>query len=269
MSRVGRVGSDINIRVKFYASGVLFDPFDISNVLILDASEGGNTLASLPPNKISTGIYEITWSVPNVAAGRYYDEWTWTAVLDFPSKTQTYSFRIDAALPSPSVVEDNIPLTGGPLFVGTREIDFFDSITKELIQKIVSQKVFYYPVSAEHTKTNELYDEAIRKTVYTPVEIKALILYNEPNQTVSQFSYDTIYSIEVYFHIHELKERNIIPREGDFVKFGKIMYEIEKLVQPQIVYGQIDEKVMLKATCRVSRKSQFEVFDGIPAQPED
>lgn len=153
----------------------------------------------------------------------------------------------------------------GRLFLGSKELNFFNNITKELLQKIVEQKIIYYSVSEEHTKTHRLYDEAINKTVFRPVEINALVLFNEPIQTATQFSIDTVYSIEVYFHVHELEERNIIPKEGDFVKFGDILYEIEKLNKPQIVYGQAENLVMMKAICRVSRKSQFEVLDGIRA----
>ncbi len=88
-------------------------------------------------------------------------------------------------------------------------------------------------------------------------------MYIEPVQTATKFSIDTIYSLEVYFHIHELLDRNITPREGDFCKFGTILYEIEKLQQPQITFGQIDRKIMIKATCRVARNSQLEVLDDI------
>jgi len=149
------------------------------------------------------------------------------------------------------------------LFVGNREINFFNSLSKELIQKVVCQKVLYYSVSEEHTNSHRLYDEAIKKTTYRPVELNARVLFNEPNQTVGQFSIDTVYSIEVYFHQEELRERNLIPREGDFLKFGTIVYEIEKLNKPQITYGQVENNVMIKAECRVSRKSQFEILDDL------
>jgi len=149
------------------------------------------------------------------------------------------------------------------LFVGDRELDFFKLLTKELMQKVIAQKVIYYAVSEEHTNSHRLYDEAINKTVWRPVEINALVLYNEPLQTATQFSIDTIYSLEIYFYTRELQERNVIPREGDFVKFGDIVYEIEKLSRASITYGQVENEVMLKANCRVSRKSQFEVLDDI------
>lgn len=148
-----------------------------------------------------------------------------------------------------------------PLFVNDQEVNFFNSISKELIQRIVGQKVVYYSVSQEHTKVDDLYNEAVRKTVWRPVEINALILYQAPEQTNTGFGIDTIYRIEIYFHKAELTERLVNPREGDFVKFGEVMYEIESLTEPQIVFGQIENKVMLKATCRVSRESQFDVKD--------
>lgn len=152
------------------------------------------------------------------------------------------------------------------LFVGDKENNFFNSITKELIQKTVCQKVIYYAISEQETNVHRLYDEAIKKTVHTPVEVNALVLYNEPSQSANQWSIDTVYSIDVYFHMNELEERKLIPREGEFVKFGNILYEIEKLNRPQIVYGQIEHQVMVKAVCRVARKSQLEILDDIKGQ---
>jgi len=150
------------------------------------------------------------------------------------------------------------------LFVTDKEKRFFDSITKELIQKIICQKVIYYAISDEHTNTHRLYDESIRKTTFRPVEVNALVLFDDPIQNVGEFSIDTVWHIEVYFNVEELKERNLIAREGDFLKFGDITYEIEKLTQPQIVYGQIEKSVMIKSVCRSSRKGQFEVLDNLP-----
>jgi hypothetical protein len=47
------------------------------------------------------------------------------------------------------------------------------------------------------------------------------------------------------------------------------MYEIQSLTQPQETYGLIDEKVMIKATCIVSRKSNFQVLDHLPEGEEN
>ena len=145
------------------------------------------------------------------------------------------------------------------LFITGKELQFFNSINKELIQRIIGQEITYYHVSIEKTVVNELYNEAIEKVVYQPVLLNALILYNAPEQTSTNFTVDTVYSIEVYMHIHELEERNIKPREGDFVKFGEVMYEVATLTQPQITFGQIENMVMWKATCTIARESNFKI----------
>jgi hypothetical protein len=145
------------------------------------------------------------------------------------------------------------------LFVTDKEINFFNSINKELIQRIVGQEITYFHVSVEKSVVNDLYNESIDKVVYSPVVINALVLYNPPEQTSTNFSMDTIYSIEVYIHNYELEERNIIPREGDFVKFGEVMYEAIKITKPQLTFGQIDNKVMYKLVCNIARESNFKI----------
>ena len=251
---IGRVGETVNLVTRFNVNGVLFNPYSILSVRILDSN--GNLVATLAaPTNTSTGVYQASWSIPvGPAPAVYNDSWTWQAQSDMSTQTRAYSFRVDG-----NYADNNIAKNIGPLFVTPKELNFFNHINKELIQRIVAQTITYYAVSEEHTKTHKLYDEAITKTIFQPVTINARVLYKSPDQNVGQFSIDTVYSIECYFHIFELQERNIIPREGDFVKFGNTVYEIEKLTRPQITYGQIDHEVMVKAECRVSRKSQFEL----------
>jgi hypothetical protein len=151
------------------------------------------------------------------------------------------------------------------LFVSDKELHFINSLNKELIQNVVNQKIIYYSVSEEHTKSNDLYNESIHKTVFSPVEINARLLLKAPEQTTTGFSMDTSYEIEAYFHMDELFQRNITPREGDYMKWGKVVYEIKKLTKPQIIAGQIEQEMMIKAECVVSRKSNFDVVDDTPA----
>lgn len=253
---IGRVGESVNLLTRFSVNGVLFNPYAIISVQIQD--EHGNVITTLPaPGNLSTGVYQASWTPPaGTAPGIFYDVWTWQAEASMSTQIRSYSFRVDGNYGTDKVIKHT-----GPLFVTPRELNFFNHMNKELIQRIVAQRITYYSVSQEHTKSDNLYDEAIQKTIFQPVDINARVLYKAPDQSTSQFSIDTIYAIEAYFHIFELKERNIIPREGDFIKYGNTVYEIEKLTRPQITYGQIDHEIMVKAECRVSRKSQFELVD--------
>ncbi len=256
----GTVGATVTLTQKFYANGALFNPNSITSVTIYDAESGGNSVTTLTPTQQSTGVYVASWTIPAGTVPQiYYDEWIWTAVSSMDTRTQRHGFRVDGAVIPAGEMPGVNPV---PLFVSSRELDFFTGINKELIQRIIGQKIVYYSVSEELTKTHSLYNEALRKTTLRPVEINALILFVDPQQTNTNFGIDTIYKIEVYFHKSELAERLIVPHEGDFVKFGAVFYEIEQLTEPQITFGQIDHKVMLKAVCRVSRQSQFDIAEG-------
>ena len=48
-----------------------------------------------------------------------------------------------------------------PLFTGQKEKDFVKQINDEVIERIIGQGVFYYPISVEHTEFHEIYGEAI------------------------------------------------------------------------------------------------------------
>ena len=144
-------------------------------------------------------------------------------------------------------------------FITDREIAFVNAITNELIQNVVGQEIKYYGISIPETQVNTLYSEAIKKTWNPPVQVNCLVMYDNQNTVSSNMGQDSQYSAEVYFHALELTERNVLPREGDFVEFGQIFFEITSVTQPQLVFGQVNNKVMTKCVCVPSREGQFQM----------
>lgn len=146
----------------------------------------------------------------------------------------------------------------GNKFVTDREIAFINAINKELLQRVVGQEIKYYAINLPQTQVHRLYQEAVKKTWAAPVNINALVLYDNPTVKSTNFGQDSDYSAEVYFHTQELTERNVRPREGDFVEFGQVFFEITAVTQPQIVFGEINNKIMTKCVCVPSRQGQFQ-----------
>ncbi len=142
-------------------------------------------------------------------------------------------------------------------FVTTRELDFISNITKELLQGVVEEKVRYYAISLESSVIDRLYEEAVKKVWAAPVEFDALVHWDQGPTKAGRFGMDANYSVEVYAHKNELVDRNIEVREGDFVEYGGVFFEITSATQPQIVFGQVNNKVMVKMTCVQSREGQF------------
>lgn len=142
-------------------------------------------------------------------------------------------------------------------FVLDREIAFINAINKELIQNVVGQEVHYYAIIPDKTRANRLYNESTKKTWAAPVKLNALVSYDNPNVSSTQQGQDANYSAEIYCHTEELNERNVNPREGDFVEFGQIYFEITSVTRPQLVYGQVNNKIMTKLMCTPAREGQF------------
>ncbi len=143
-------------------------------------------------------------------------------------------------------------------FITERELAFIARINRELIQKVVGQEVSYYEIDLEKSRVHRLYEEAIEKTWKPPVLVNARVLWDNPSSVHNVIGIDSKYTAEVYFHTDELNDRNVSPKEGDFIEFGQVFFEITAVTQPQIVFGQVNNRIMTKCVCVPSREGQFQ-----------
>ncbi len=145
-----------------------------------------------------------------------------------------------------------------PLFTGKKEKDFVKQINDEVIERVIGQGVFYYPISIEHTEYHEIYGEALIKTFLPPVRVHALVEWAEFITEAGKFGIDRRRSINVHFHKRRLTEdQNLYVREGDFVKYGDLFYEIVSLSEPQELFGQNESKMEIVAKCIRAREGRF------------
>ena len=145
-----------------------------------------------------------------------------------------------------------------PLFTGKKEKDFVKQINDEVIERVIGQGIFYYPISIEHTEFHEIYGEAITKTFLPPIRVHALVEWTEYVTETGKFGVDRRRAISIHFHKRRLTEdQNLYVREGDFVKYGDLFYEIVSLNEPQELFGQHDTKVEIVAKCIRAREGKF------------
>jgi hypothetical protein len=147
-----------------------------------------------------------------------------------------------------------------PLFLGKKERDLVKQVNDELIEKVIGQQILYYSIDMETTNFHELYGEAIEKTYLPPIRIYTLVEFNdEATSYLPDAGIDSDSTITVYFHKRRLTEdQDVFVREGDFVLYGKIYYEIVKLSEPRKLFGQVDHSFEIAATCRRARKGLFD-----------
>jgi hypothetical protein len=145
-----------------------------------------------------------------------------------------------------------------PLFTGQKEKDFVKQVNDEIIERVVGQTIVYYPISLEHTNYHNLYGEAIQKNFYNPVRVYAMVKYTSQETKTSPLGVDRIEKISVAFHKRRLTEdQDLFVREGDFVQYGEFLYEILTLEEPQWLFGQVESKFEIAATCVRAREGLF------------
>ena len=147
-----------------------------------------------------------------------------------------------------------------PLFLGKKERDLVKQVNDELIERVIGQTVVYYPIDIERTNYHDLYGEALKKTFLPPVRVHALVEFEGINTKYSSnIGLDKESNITVHFHKRRLTEdQDLYVREGDFVLYGSIYYEIVTLSEPKQLFGQIDHLLEISAKCVRAREGLFD-----------
>ena len=147
-----------------------------------------------------------------------------------------------------------------PMFLGEKERNLVKQVNDELIERIIGQQVVYYPISVDHTDYHPIYGEAIKKTFLPPVRVYALVEWNSfETSTDTSYGVDKTAEITVHFHKRRLTEdQDLFVREGDFVLYGNIYYEIVTLSEPKQLFGQVDYRIEISAKCVRARKGLFD-----------
>jgi hypothetical protein len=147
-----------------------------------------------------------------------------------------------------------------PLFTGQKETNLVKQVSDEILERVIGQQVVYFPVSVGHSAFHNLYGEAVNKTFLPPLRIYAAVSWEGSDTTYTNLGVDRRSQITVRFHKRRLSEdQNLFVREGDFVLYGKILYEITTVGQPRQLFGQVDQKFEVVATCIRSREGVFKL----------
>ena len=147
-----------------------------------------------------------------------------------------------------------------PLFLGKKERDLVKQVNDELIEKVIGQQVLYYSIDLKTTKFHELYGEAIEKTFLPPIRVYALVEYTDfSTEYMDGFGMDKTWEVLIHFHKRRLEEdQDLYVREGDFILYNDYYYEIVKLTEPKLLFGQKNKELEIAAICKRARKGLFD-----------
>lgn len=142
------------------------------------------------------------------------------------------------------------------LFRSKKDFEFIKRINQELIEKVVSEKITYYPISDQYSEKN-FYGESREKVYDPPVEIYALVEWEDQEIKTTEFGQDIVYNIRASILDKHLEDINVKPYEGDMVSYDDKRFEVIKIENPGQIMGKSQEDLGIILNCRSIRESAF------------
>jgi len=145
------------------------------------------------------------------------------------------------------------------LFLGPREINFINDITKEVIKDVAGQKIYYYPISDLKTKMHAMNNESPEKIFDNPIILDALVSSPVPETKAGKIGFEQSWTIEAFLQSRDLYAKNVNVSVGDFFTFGQQIFEIITFSYMRNIYGQAEYYDGYKIEGLNVRDSQFKI----------
>ena len=144
-------------------------------------------------------------------------------------------------------------------FTLQRDINFFEGISRELVDAVVTTAVILYKLVIENSKTN-LYGESLSKTYYSGVECNAMIERQDTAATYEGFGSDITQTVDFRFNRFSLKDTGFYPEIGDIIFHNDAYFEVDNVREDQLIGGRTGEQEHFSIICSafMSRKTSIQ-----------
>ena len=140
-----------------------------------------------------------------------------------------------------------------------RDIRFFEGISRELVDAVVTTSVVLYKLIIEDSKTN-LYGESLSKTYYQGVNCNAMIERGETQVVYEGFGADRNQTTQFRFNRFTLEDKGFYPEIGDIIFHNEAYFEIDNVNEDQLIGGRTDDAEKFSIVCStfMSRRSTIQ-----------
>jgi len=124
------------------------------------------------------------------------------------------------------------------LFGGSRDINLFTTINRELMGDIITQQCSFYKYKLAETRVN-IYGEAADGRYFKgPIIFNTLISRQDQEYSESDLGVDFKWGIEFRFLREDLVDANLVPEVGDVIMYNKGYYEVTTTNANQYIVGK-------------------------------
>jgi hypothetical protein len=149
-----------------------------------------------------------------------------------------------------------------PRFALDRDISFFKSISRELVDAVIETTVVLYKLVIEDVKTN-LYGESLNKSYYQGLECTAVIERDDTSVSYEGFGPDSGQTVQFRFNRFTLEDKGFYPEIGDIVYHNDAYFEIDNVREDQLIGGQSGEKFSLIVSTFMTRRSTIQTEERV------
>jgi len=144
-----------------------------------------------------------------------------------------------------------------PRFALDRDIRFFESLSKELVDAVIETTVVLFKLAIEDVKTN-LYGESLNKSYYQGTECNAVIDRDDTSVNYEGFGPDNGQNVEFRFNRITLEAKGFYPEIGDIIMHNDAYFEIDNVREDQLIGGQSGEKFSIICSTFMTRRSSIQ-----------
>jgi len=144
-------------------------------------------------------------------------------------------------------------------FALSRDIKFFEGISRELVDAVIETAVVLYKLVIEDSKTN-LYGESLNKTYYQGVECSAIIQREDTQSNYEGFGADSSQTVQFRFNRFTLSEKEFYPEVGDIIFHNEAYFEIDNVTEDFLIGGRTGEEEHFSLICStfMTRRSSIQ-----------
>lgn len=147
-------------------------------------------------------------------------------------------------------------------FALQRDLDFFQSISREIVDEVVGTLVQIYRISTYETRTN-IYGESLGKYYMSPIEVAALISRGETERNYDGMLPDVNQTVQFRFNRFTLDEIGVYLNPGDIVRHNDAYFEISNVKEDQLIGGRPEDKYSVICDTFMSRISTLQIEDRL------
>ena len=157
-----------------------------------------------------------------------------------------------------------------PLFAGARDISLFEKLNEELINSVIQTEIYFYKLILDETSDN-VYGEGIDKRYYAGVKLPSLVDREDQSYVEEAYGVDLQQQAMFSFLRKEFTKKDLVPEVGDIIEWDKAYFEIDSLVDNQIVGGKDPDYSLagslhgsshsIICNCHMTRMSRLNIED--------